>query len=462
MGDDTRVFQLVPGITYTELMEHVRQLFPSAGPFVLKYLDREGDLMTIASRNDINRAIQEAVDSVGKNAGARLQSGNLPPIRMHGVKVAAAEDVPKAPEDETRYVQQMLEQLQRMQKAQQGANKPAADSAQAAPQQQLQVDEWILSFVDLLKEHCGLDPDRPIEAQEVGNERLSAAFTAMMHSDAKAQELLDAAHDKFQEQAALGMVCQAQVHDAKASIITQRAAGEGTDAASIASDVNALLEKAEAKVDEAIAYCPSVLDAYVMKSSIEQARAKLAANYLIEAVKPREDIQDAAERQAAEEAASREAVAKATKRVTATGAKAADKFMEKAYIHIQSAMDAMPEAEKTKELKPLKPMAEQIPGDPESETPLKATLLINMGNACYEHSILRAAGGLEWRELVLKAQKLFREAGAAEIDIRNALKGHAMASEMEDIIGPEPKAEGEVEAPKGLPPLGPRKKKDAA
>ena len=32
--------QLVPGVTYLELMEHVRQLYPAAGPFVLKFVDK--------------------------------------------------------------------------------------------------------------------------------------------------------------------------------------------------------------------------------------------------------------------------------------------------------------------------------------------------------------------------------------------------------------------------------------
>ena len=34
------VAQLVPGVTYLELMEHVRQLYPAAGPFVLKFVDK--------------------------------------------------------------------------------------------------------------------------------------------------------------------------------------------------------------------------------------------------------------------------------------------------------------------------------------------------------------------------------------------------------------------------------------
>jgi hypothetical protein len=115
--------------------------------------------------------------------------------------------------------------------------------------------------------------------------------------------------------------------------------------------------------------------------------------------------------------------------------------------------------------------AEQVAG--EEDTPQRASLLINLGNARYEHSILRAAGALEWRAEVAAAQVLFREAGAAEADIRAALKGHPMAEEMADIIGPEPEepaaapeepaADADADAPKGLPALGPKpKKKDGA
>lgn len=32
--------QLVPGVTYLELMEHVRQLYPAIGHFVLKFVDK--------------------------------------------------------------------------------------------------------------------------------------------------------------------------------------------------------------------------------------------------------------------------------------------------------------------------------------------------------------------------------------------------------------------------------------
>ena len=458
-GDDIRQFNLVPGVKYSELLEYVRSLFPKAGHFVLKYLDKQGDLVTIASKQDLHVAMSEAIDAAGK--GAARGAGSIPPVRLHAISVESAEDVPKIPEDELQQQQQYMKELFEHLQRQQAAKDAQANAATEQQPPQVQVDEWLLSFVEMLKEYCHLDVDRPLEAQEIGQDRLNAAFHSMMQNDPKSEELLDQAHDKFKEQASLAMLCQAQVHEAKATRLMFKAAADSTPATQIAADVEKHLAAAEAKAKEALAYCPDIPDGFLTLNNIHMARAKLAADYLIEAVPPKEDIKDPVEKQEAEEAAARAAAKKAADRVTAKSAAAADAHMERAYAELDNGMKALPAEERDRELKPLKPMAEQVPGDPESETPLKASMLINAGNARYEHSILRAAGGLEWRPLIEEAAKLFREAGAAEIDIRNALKGHPMSEEMADLIGPEPDTAQEdnkkTEEPKGVAAL-PKKK----
>ncbi|PSC77038.1 Tetratricopeptide repeat 1 [Micractinium conductrix] len=471
MGDDTRLLQLVPGVTYLELMEHVRQLYPAIGPFVLKFVDKEGDLVTVSHRNDIQRAMQESVEAASRGAGARVQLTQqaLPPIRLQVVKVASEAEVPKIPEDEMMYVQQMLQQLQKSQAAQKAAQAQVEQPEEAQPP--VQIDEWILQFVDLLKEHCGIDPDKPLECQEVGQDRLNAAFTSMMNEDAKAQELLGQAEEKFQDQVCYGMYNQATVHQYRAEFLLFKAAREGAKAASVSDEVEKHLKAAEAQLDAALAYKASFLDGYLGRSALAQLRAKVAADYIITPTKPRDDITDAKERAAAEETASKEAQKSAMGRVTPEGAKAADSFFETAYGHIGEAVAHMSEEDKAKEIKPMKPTAEQDPADPDSQTSIKQSLLINHGNAKYEHSILRAAGSLEWKPLVEEAAAKFRQAGAHPTDIRNALKGHPCADQMADIIGPEPEPEApaaedkkeEKEAPKGLPSLGkPGKKKESA
>ncbi|KAL4458936.1 hypothetical protein ABPG75_013801 [Micractinium tetrahymenae] len=477
-GDDTRLLQLVPGVTYLELMEHVRQLYPAIGPFVLKFVDKEGDLVTVAHRNDIQRAMSEAVEAASRGAGARggqLTQQSLPPIRLQVVKVANEAEVPKIPDDEMMYVQQMLAQLQKSQAAQK-AQAQASAAEQEEQQPPVQIDEWILQFVDLLKEHCGIDPDKPLECQEVGQDRLNAAFQSMMNDDPKSHQLLDQAQDKFEDQVCYGMYNQATVHQYRGEFLMFKAAREDKPGASVAEQAEAHFKDAEKQLEAAIAYKASFLDGYLGKSALAQLRAKLAADYLIVPVKPRDDLADPKERAAAEEAANKESQKKAMGRVTKEGAQAAEALFEAAYAHILAAVEHMSEEDKAKEIKPMKPTAEQDPNDPESQTSIKQSLLINHGNAKYEHSILRAAAGLEWKPLVEEAAAKFREAGAHPTDIRNALKGHPMADQMPEIIGPEPEPEqasapaakeGEAkeeakEAPKGLPSLDRKPKKAAA
>ncbi|KAK2076396.1 hypothetical protein QBZ16_000921 [Prototheca wickerhamii] len=439
-----------PGITYLELQEHVRQVYPQAAPFVLKFLDREGDLVTIGSRADLQVAMQQCVEAARASGGARPGAPlQLAPIRLQVVRAASEAEVPAVPAEELAYVQQMLSGLQKAAKAQ------GADEAGASPP--VQVDEWILSFVDLLKEHCGIDPDRPLEASETP----------------APDELLDAATEKFEDQVCFGMYNQASVEQYRAEFLMYRAARRRRAGRRGRRGRGARLDAAERKHREALAYKAGFLDGYLGLSSVAQSRAKLAANYLLEPVKPREDLADAAARAAAEEAANREAQKRVFERVSAASAQTAEPFMEASYAFINQAIEHMPADERAREIRPMKPTAEQVPGDPDSEMPVRASLMINLGNAYYEHSILRAAGGLDWRPLLERAAEQFRAAGAHELDVKNALKGHPMADELKDLIGDDEEAEApaesapvakteEAKAPKGLPALPKAKAKAKA
>lgn len=279
LDSDTRSLPLPPTTTYVQLMEAARQCFPKAFPFALKFLDKEGDLVTIASNADIQRSMQESIEAAQRAAGGRSIPSTFPAIRIQVIKVASEAEVPKMPEGEREMMQKLLLDLQRAQQQQNAAAQQQADQ-QPPPQ----IDEWILSFVDLLKTHCGIDPDHPLEPMEVGNEKLNAGFQAMLHDDPKALELFDSAYEKFGEQAVLGMIAQAQVDLFRADRLMAKAAKEGTAASAISKEVEGFIAKAEKKAKEAIAYKKDFPDSLVFVSQIEQKRAYLAANYLMESV----------------------------------------------------------------------------------------------------------------------------------------------------------------------------------
>lgn len=63
---------------------------PLPPPLLLPPPCREGDLVTVSHRNDIQRAMQESVEAASRSARAGQAFGqNLPPIRLQVVKVAS-------------------------------------------------------------------------------------------------------------------------------------------------------------------------------------------------------------------------------------------------------------------------------------------------------------------------------------------------------------------------------------
>ena len=89
LDDETRSMHMTGQVTYAELQHAVREKFPSAGPLILKYLDREGDLVTITDRNDLQVALKEVVENAekaaGQHGGPRLPN-MIPPLRLHATR----------------------------------------------------------------------------------------------------------------------------------------------------------------------------------------------------------------------------------------------------------------------------------------------------------------------------------------------------------------------------------------
>lgn len=89
LDDETRSMHMTGQVTYAELQHAVREKFPSAGPLILKYLDKEGDLVTITDRNDLQVALKEVVESAekasGQHGGPRLPN-MIPPLRIHATR----------------------------------------------------------------------------------------------------------------------------------------------------------------------------------------------------------------------------------------------------------------------------------------------------------------------------------------------------------------------------------------
>ncbi|KDD75712.1 hypothetical protein H632_c538p3 [Helicosporidium sp. ATCC 50920] len=103
---------------------------------------------------------------------------------------------------------------------------------------------------------------------------------------------------------------------------------------------------------------------------------------------------------------------------------------------MRRALEALPEEEAARELRPLPAGAGDQAGEAGAadEVPPRAGILIHQGNTHYEHSILRAAGGGDWREHLDKAVALFEESGAHPEDVCHAVQGHPLAEQVPDML----------------------------
>jgi ribosome recycling factor len=459
LDGEMRSLALTGSATYAELLHNIHEKFPSSGPVVLKYLDREGDLVTITDRLDLGRALQQLVDqaqrggSQGSHGGPRLPD-YIPPLRVQAVRVKSEDEVPKPPQDEQTAFNQLQmarkfiqEHANRTQQQQQQRELQQQQQQQQQPAQQFEVDPWMAEFAGLFRDHTNIDQDRPLEFQNLGWDKSDAAMKETLASE-KAEELLEQAADKFLDMACSGFVQQGNVYQHLGARLCEQA-GEKGSLDELRSKISAQYERAEKAFQQALDHKATFYDACVAMGQLEFDRAKLAADYVYkqptlppvaegqsertpeEAQRMLQDLNTKAQHEALQ------------KNVTAEGVKKAETHIQKAVDWYKKAVEALPEEERNKPL----PQQGQAQEGQEDEINFYVQTLIIWGNMLYEHSQLLAAAKLPGvKELAKQAEQKFKDAGCAAGDIRNALMNHIAKEEIE--IPPEPeKPAGKDDAP---------------
>jgi hypothetical protein len=141
-------------VNYAQLLDMVKSKFPEAGPFLLKYVDKDGDLVSITSRHDVQAALAEALAGLERRGG--LTQLNVPSIRVQVVKVGSPADVPAPPMDEVMERDAVLLQQQRqnakaLMAAQQQLQAAQGQQQQQQPAEVMEVDEWLVDFANLFR-----------------------------------------------------------------------------------------------------------------------------------------------------------------------------------------------------------------------------------------------------------------------------------------------------------------------
>lgn len=491
LGNETRLVQLTATAGYADLLNQVKAKFPNAGDVLLKYVDKDGDLVTITNRSDVQAALTEALKQMDRRLGI------IPPIRVQVVPADSKSDVPPIPLEEMQEAQRILQQqYQQLAAAQQAAQQQQAlqqpkQQAQTSSGEIIEIDDWLVDFVHLFRDTTGIDADRHIDYTNEGLNNLSRAMDASLRSDA-AEPIFDKAIERFKEVIASGYLNWAQVYVYRGHKALEMAALDGKEevSADLAKQVLEQFDLAEAKIKEAMAIKPNWFDSLLQLGSLEFDRAKLAAQLL---VKPPptmpEGLQEGTpEAEAATksyndatQANTREALAK-LKADNVAKAESHIKTMEGLYKQAHDSAVAYEQERKAdQEAKQQKQQSSETSASGK-DTPAAAEgqqmtisqhARILYGNQLYEWSQMLAAVGKDWKPVLDEATSCFREAGCKEEDIRGALKNHTQVDQLD--LGPDPEPEqpatpAEPEKPqhkpakeaKGLPSLDRKPKADKA
>lgn len=194
-GDDIRWAQLPTNCSMKLVREIVRDRFPSLKGVLVKYRDQEGDLVTITTTEELR-----SVEASGQLQGfLRLYITEVSPDQEPVYKdIENLEVIPEVDKERSNAVVN-------------GDTEKDKESVKGTTL----VEDWIVQFARLFKNHVGVDSDSYLDLHELGMKLYSEAMEDSVTGDS-AQEIFEIAADKFQEMAALAFFNWGNVHMSRA------------------------------------------------------------------------------------------------------------------------------------------------------------------------------------------------------------------------------------------------------
>ncbi|XP_031381473.1 protein PHOX1-like [Punica granatum] len=197
LGEDIRWAQLPINCSLLHLREVIQDRFPSSRAVLIKYRDREGDLVTITSDEELRWA----------EASAESQGS----VRLYVVEVS--------PEQDPFFGKISVKEGVENHKVEVDSNTLSENGDLVKPKEAEKhptcIEDWIVDFAQLFKNYVGLDSDEYLDLHELGMKVYSEAMEETVTSE-EAQSLFGMAAEKFQEMAALALFNWGNVHMSRA------------------------------------------------------------------------------------------------------------------------------------------------------------------------------------------------------------------------------------------------------
>ncbi|CAD5172995.1 unnamed protein product [Musa acuminata subsp. malaccensis] len=193
LGDDIRWAQIPADCSMIHLRETVGKKFPNLKAILIKYKDKEDDLVTITTSEELRWA-EESADPQGS-------------LRLYLTEVSP-ENEPWLADIET---SSSLKGQGRnyVDISENGSGNSDEKSLSTY------IDDWIVQFAQLFKNQLGFSSDAYLNLHELGIKLYSEAIEDTVTSE-EAQEILKLAEGKFQEMVALALFNWGNVHMSRA------------------------------------------------------------------------------------------------------------------------------------------------------------------------------------------------------------------------------------------------------
>ncbi|KAJ7966214.1 Octicosapeptide/Phox/Bem1p domain-containing protein / tetratricopeptide repeat-containing protein [Quillaja saponaria] len=264
LGEDIRWAQLPVNCSMNLVRDVVRDRFPGLKGVLVKYRDQEGDLVTITTTNELRLA-----ESLGDLQGS---------LRLYIVDVS--------PDQEPAYEGMNGDEVLRddgkigdvIENGDMGKGKETTNRLTS-------IEDWIVQFAWLFKNHVGFDSDAYLDLHELGMKLYSEAMEDAVTID-DAQELFEIAADKFQEMAALAAFNWGNVHMSKAR--KRVSFSDDGSRESALEQIKSAYEwaqkeykKAEMRYEEALKIKPDFYEGFLALGHQQFEQAKLCWYYAI-------------------------------------------------------------------------------------------------------------------------------------------------------------------------------------
>ncbi len=385
-GKEVRLVEVNKNVNYAQLKASALEKFPSLAHFNVKAKDNDGDEITLSCADDIRLAMK--VNQTPKFIVVEVEESD---VTLPAKKELDSTKVPHDFSEDINLDQQFEKRDQ-----------------QQPEEQVYELDDWMIDFAELFKEHLGVDIDTPLDLSKIAWEKCAQALDEAVHNS-KSEKLLRQAANKFEEVILTALVNLGNVY----MCIARRYIDEKNNAEADESSLEAItnadkeLDLAEQTYKAALERKSDFADAILSLGQLEFEKGKISMSFGV----PEGHKYHFNEAEG--------------------HFLASIDFFKESLDLLPAATEEDTEVDAKKAEEKEKNASSEEENNVAHDANLDAQAQVMWGNALYELSQCYATAEKEWKPMLGRAIEKFKDAKCKSDEVNNALQMHCKADEID-------------------------------